>query len=86
MGEAMESEDVAANLAIGRHGADSVEVACGSGSLRVLTHCNTGSLATAGFGTALGELVAVFFWLSSKHLCISWPIFVRTYNQILDII
>lgn len=25
-----------------------------SGKLRVLTHCNTGSLATAAFGTALG--------------------------------
>lgn len=25
-----------------------------SGKVRVLTHCNTGSLATAGYGTALG--------------------------------
>ena len=27
-----------------------------SSGLRVLTHCNTGSLATAGFGTALGVI------------------------------
>lgn len=29
------------------------------GKLRVLTHCNTGSLATAGFGTALGVVRAL---------------------------
>ncbi len=29
------------------------------GKLRVLTHCNTGSLATAEFGTALGVVRAL---------------------------
>ena len=42
-------EDVAANRAIGDHGAALVP----SGA-RVLTHCNAGALATAGYGTALG--------------------------------
>lgn len=42
-------EDTAMNHAIGRHGAGFL-----SGSRRVLTHCNTGSLATSGWGTALG--------------------------------
>lgn len=54
VGEAMLPEDVAANTAIGRYGAQSMEQICGKGPLRILTHCNTGSLATAGFGTALG--------------------------------
>ena len=47
--EAIEAEDVAANRAIGAHGAALLP----SGA-RVLTHCNTGALATAGHGTALG--------------------------------
>ena len=39
--------------AIGRHGA-----ALLGESARVLTHCNAGSLATAGYGTALGVIYA----------------------------
>lgn len=50
---AIETEDLAANRAMGRAGA--ALIAAGSG---VLTHCNTGSLATAGFGTALGVIRA----------------------------
>ena len=43
-------EDLAANRSIGRLGAELLS----SGDV-VLTHCNTGALATAGFGTALGS-------------------------------
>ena len=50
---AIETEDLAANRAMGQAGA--ALIAPGSG---VLTHCNTGSLATAGFGTALGVIRA----------------------------
>ena len=50
---AVESEDLAANRRMGLLGAALIEA--GSG---VLTHCNTGSLATAGFGTALGVIRA----------------------------
>lgn len=50
---AIESEDLAANRHMGRLGAELIA----SGS-SVLTHCNTGSLATAGFGTALGVIRA----------------------------
>lgn len=50
---AIEAEDLAANRRMGALGADLI--APGSG---VLTHCNTGSLATAGFGTALGVIRA----------------------------
>src|SRR4249919_93355 len=51
--QAIEAEDLAANRHMGELGANLV--APGSG---VLTHCNTGSLATAGFGTALGVIRA----------------------------
>lgn len=51
--KAIESEDLAANRHMGELGA--ALIAPGSG---VLTHCNTGSLATAGFGTALGVIRA----------------------------
>ena len=51
--QAIASEDLAANHRMGALGASLI--APGSG---VLTHCNTGSLATAGFGTALGVIRA----------------------------
>jgi methylthioribose-1-phosphate isomerase len=50
---AIETEDLAANRRMGRLGADLMGAHAG-----VLTHCNTGSLATAGFGTALGVIRA----------------------------
>ncbi len=50
---AIAEEDLAANRRMGGLGA--ALIAPGSG---VLTHCNTGSLATAGFGTALGVIRA----------------------------
>jgi methylthioribose-1-phosphate isomerase len=51
--QAIQDEDLAANRRMGELGA--ALLAPGSG---VLTHCNTGSLATAGFGTALGVIRA----------------------------
>lgn len=51
--QAIATEDLAANHRMGKLGAQLI--ANGSG---VLTHCNTGSLATAGFGTALGVIRA----------------------------
>jgi len=42
-------EDIEANRAMGRHGARLLADEC-----RILTHCNAGALATAGYGTALG--------------------------------
>jgi methylthioribose-1-phosphate isomerase len=51
--QAVLEEDVAANKALGRHGAALVP----AGS-RILTHCNAGALATAGYGTALGVVRA----------------------------
>lgn len=51
--EAIEREDLLANRHMGELGAALIEPDSG-----VLTHCNTGSLATAGFGTALGVIRA----------------------------
>ena len=51
--QAIQDEDLAANRAMGAMGV--AWIAPGSG---VLTHCNTGSLATSGFGTALGVIRA----------------------------
>lgn len=53
--EAIRREDLAMNHAIGRHGLDVVPTFADRAT-RILTHCNTGSLATAGWGTALGVI------------------------------
>ena len=50
---AMHAEDVAANRALGRFGAELIE-----DGATILTHCNAGALATAGYGTALGVVRA----------------------------
>lgn len=46
---ALYEDDIRTCRAIGDHGADIIKKPA-----NVLTHCNTGSLATAGYGTALG--------------------------------
>jgi methylthioribose-1-phosphate isomerase len=51
--QAIHDEDLAACRAIGRHGAALVPERA-----TVLTHCNAGGLATAGYGTALGVIRA----------------------------
>jgi methylthioribose-1-phosphate isomerase len=50
---AIYKEDLAANRALGRNGA-----ALLGSPASVLTHCNAGALATAGYGTALGVIRA----------------------------
>ncbi|GAA2459423.1 S-methyl-5-thioribose-1-phosphate isomerase [Actinomadura vinacea] len=49
-------EDVRNNQSIGRGGADWILARTGKRPLRVLTHCNAGALATAGWGTAFGVI------------------------------
>lgn len=51
--QAMHAEDIAANQAMGKHGAGLLPASGG-----VLTHCNAGALATCGYGTALGVVRA----------------------------
>jgi len=49
--ESIFAEDLAVNRAIGTHGAKLIPQGA-----RILTYCNTGALATAGHGTALGVI------------------------------
>ena len=51
--QAIRDADIAANQAMGAHGAALVPA-----HARILTHCNAGALATAGYGTALGVIRA----------------------------
>lgn len=61
--QAMAEEDVETNRRMGFHGAALVH----DGDT-VLTHCNTGALATAGFGTALGVVRAAVE--QGKRVCV----------------
>jgi len=53
--QALHAEDVAINRRMGEHGARLF-----TAGDRVLTHCNAGALATAGYGTALGVIQSSF--------------------------
>ena len=53
--ERIHAEDIAANHKMGELGADLLADARG-----VLTHCNTGALATGGYGTALGVIRSAY--------------------------
>jgi len=48
------NEDIVANKQLGKHGASLLRNA-----KQIMTHCNAGALATAGYGTALGVLRAL---------------------------
>jgi methylthioribose-1-phosphate isomerase len=58
---AIYAEDIATNQAMGAHGAPLMPQTGG-----VLTHCNAGALATAGYGTALGVIRAAVE--AGKHI------------------
>ncbi|KAF2206035.1 Methylthioribose-1-phosphate isomerase [Delitschia confertaspora ATCC 74209] len=79
--EQMLVADVQDNEAIGKHGAEWImqnTVAGKQGQVSLLTHCNTGSLATAGYGTALGVIRSLHSKGSLKHaFCTE----TRPYNQ-----
>ena len=51
--EQLRAEDEAICRRLGQHGAELLQ-----DGFKVLTHCNAGSLATAGYGTALGVIYA----------------------------
>lgn len=50
--QAINAEDIQTCLAIGEHGLSALPET--PTALRLLTHCNAGALATAGYGTSLG--------------------------------
>ena len=59
--QAILEEDIALCKAMGRHGAALIEK-----GQTILTHCNAGALATAGYGTALGVIRAA--WEQGKQI------------------
>lgn len=61
--QTIHAEDISANRRMGRWGTDLIGQTHG-----VLTHCNTGSLATGGFGTALGVIRTL--WQRNTELTI----------------
>jgi len=56
--ELMLARDIDENKQLSEHGASHISENCSPSQdgYSILTHCNTGSLATAGYGTALGML------------------------------
>src|SRR6266446_2748995 len=74
--DAIATEDVETNLAIGRHGVALIErlAAAGRDPVQILTHCNAGALATLGWGTATapvylahGANIGVHVWVSETR-------------------
>lgn len=77
--EAMLAMDVTSNKAIGTYGADLIlNQAKRKEHLCVLTHCNTGSLATAAYGTALGVIRSLH---SQGKLDLVYCTETRPFNQ-----
>jgi len=56
-------EDVKTNKKLSSHGASLFK-----GGENILTHCNAGALATAGYGTALGVIRSVFYKTKNIHV------------------
>lgn len=77
--ETMLEKDIADNRAIGDAGANAILSHCsGDSMVRILTHCNTGSLATAGYGTALGVIRSLHSLGRLEHVYCTET---RPYNQ-----
>jgi methylthioribose-1-phosphate isomerase len=60
----------AVSYEISARGAAYLTQACGSGPLRIHTHCNTGSLACLGWGTALGVIRALHAGGALRHVIV----------------
>ncbi|OHE93263.1 S-methyl-5-thioribose-1-phosphate isomerase [Colletotrichum orchidophilum] len=74
-------KDLQTNLSIGDHGARWLKEVAGASpesKVSVLTHCNTGSLATSGHGTALGIIRTLWSNNLLKH---AYCTETRPYNQ-----
>ena len=73
LAEKITADDIKTCKAIGDHGATLF-----SQPINILTHCNTGSLATAGYGTALGIIRSLHAKQCVKHV---WVDETRPYLQ-----
>jgi methylthioribose-1-phosphate isomerase len=76
--EKMLIDDVTDNEGIGRHGAEWLMKHSLNTPVNVITHCNTGSLATAGHGTALGVIRTLHAQNQLSHVFYTET---RPYNQ-----
>jgi len=76
--EKIYEDDILTNKSIGLHGANKILEIVGKNSIKVLTICNTGSLATAGYGTALGVVRALRDLGKLNHV---YALETRPYNQ-----
>nr|XP_023012980.1 methylthioribose-1-phosphate isomerase [Leptinotarsa decemlineata] len=77
--EDMLAKDIADNKAIGDNGAKEIlSNVSGDSLVRILTHCNTGSLATANYGTALGVIRTLYDMKRLEHVYCTET---RPYNQ-----
>lgn len=79
--EKMLEDDLAANKSMGDYGADLIieNYKATTKTIRVITHCNTGSLATAGYGTALGVIRSLHTKGVLEHVFCTET---RPYNQV----
>ncbi|XAO24299.1 methylthioribose-1-phosphate isomerase [Cryptococcus bacillisporus CA1280] len=73
-------EDLERNMEMGRLGAEWLWKKRGGGKkgLKVVTVCNTGSLATSGYGTAIGVITALF---EGNHLDTAYYAQTTPYHQ-----
>ncbi|XP_034543818.1 methylthioribose-1-phosphate isomerase [Notolabrus celidotus] len=76
--EDMLERDVNDNRKIGNYGAQHILSGVPRDSVTILTHCNTGSLATAGYGTALGVVRSLHALSRLKRVYCTET---RPYNQ-----
>ncbi|CAI2192068.1 20407_t:CDS:2 [Funneliformis geosporum] len=76
--ERMLIDDVQDNKNIGNFGAEFILKENQDKKIGVVTHCNTGSLATAGYGTALGIIRSLYF---QNRLSNAYFTETRPYNQ-----
>lgn len=76
--EQMLVDDIQTNMSIGDHGARRILEITKREKVRVLTICNTGSLATAGYGTALGVVRSLHAMGALEHI---YACETRPYNQ-----
>lgn len=71
--------DISINKRIGDYGAQEILKNCKTNDkFRLLTHCNTGSLATGGYGTALGVIRSLYLANQLDHVFCTET---RPYNQ-----
>ncbi|KAK9237901.1 hypothetical protein V1525DRAFT_432376 [Lipomyces kononenkoae] len=76
--EKMLVDDVSDNMNIGKNGLEWAKKTIGQDKFSILTICNTGSLATAGYGTALGIIRSIY---ADGLLSHAYALETRPYNQ-----